>query len=88
MLAAIGGATLVLAGAVCCYLGSPNQKWRKTRVRRLDWVGGAAIVLGLALLLFWAGPATAVFIAMTLAMLIWTMAPVAAAWVRRPRGKA
>jgi membrane protein implicated in regulation of membrane protease activity len=79
---------LVLTGAICCYLASPNQRWLKAPVRRLAWVGGAAILMALALLLQWAGPATAIFIVVTLAMLILTVAPVVIAWVRRPKGRA
>lgn len=84
------GAFLVMAGAVNLYLASPNQRLTRTPVRRRSagWAGAAAMIAGVTLLLKWAGPATAIFIALTVAMLIWSFVPVAAAWARRPGERA
>ena len=83
------GAIAVLAGGGLVYLTSANcQLLRRHRMPGLlMWFGLATIALGQALLLTWAGPATAVFIAVTLLMLVWTCLPLAAAWaaVRRDR---
>jgi uncharacterized membrane protein len=87
MIAAWIGAALVLAGAAALYLASPNQRlvFSPLPRRRIGWSGAVAIGAGLALLLQWAGPATAVFTAATLAMLVWSVVPPIAAWARRPK---
>lgn len=89
MIAALG-ASLSLLGGLLLYLASPNQRATARRLPRkpLAWCGTLLFVAGLAFLLGWAGPATAVFIWMTLAMLVWTITPPLAAWVLRPRGDA
>lgn len=75
----------VAVGAGAIYLASPNQQaTRKHMPRRALTAVGAIAVLG-GLLLMRAGPATSVFIAMTLAMGLWTIAPLLIAWWRRPR---
>ncbi|MGK2286511.1 hypothetical protein [Pedomonas sp. V897] len=83
MIAWMGG-LFVCVAALLLYAASPNQKL--TRVRRwvsgLAYLGVAAFAQGLVLLLQWAGPATAVFIALTLAMLVWTVVPLGIAWLR------
>lgn len=46
------------------------------------------LAVALVLMVGWFGPATAVFAWMTFAMLIWSIAPLVAAWLRRSRSKA
>ncbi len=84
------GIAIIVAGALALYAASPQQRLtdRALPRRALAWGGFAALALGLAALLQWAGPATAVFILFTLAPLVWTVVPPVAAWWRRPRGDA
>lgn len=88
MLVAAGDAATLL-GAVLVYLASPNQpllgnaRWRMLS----GWLGTVLLIAGLALLLAGMRPAIAVFTAVTLAMLVWSVAPLAAAWWCRPRGE-
>lgn len=84
------GMILAVAGASLLYLASPNQRAiaRALPGKSLAAGGGVLLVGGLALLLQWAGPATAVFIWLTLAMLVWSVAPPLAAWLRRAGGEA
>lgn len=81
---------LTMAGAFLFYAGSRNQRLfaasRAGGPMRL--AGGAALLAALAILWTWFGPATAVFAWMTLAMLVWSVLPLAVAWWRRPRGNA
>lgn len=82
---------IVVAGAVLLYLASPNQQLTRkaTASRWVRWMGLTGLGAGLAILLQWAGPATAVFILLTAVMLVWTLVPIGAAWLRGPkeRGK-
>lgn len=84
---AIYGMVLSLLGGLILYLASPNQLlWTRALPRRLLALAGAGSTFaGLVLLLRWAGPATAVFIAFTAVMLVWTIVPLAAAWLRGDR---
>ncbi|WP_129791157.1 hypothetical protein [Sphingosinicella sp. CPCC 101087] len=84
------GSLLALAGSILLYLAVPNQKLvaRRPAPRSLAGLGWAALAGALALMLLWAGPATAFFIVATIAMLVLTVLPVAAAWLRRPRARA
>lgn len=83
------GGVLVLAGALALYAAAPNQLLLKRRAGKLAGYAGLAVLLaGLAVLLSWAGPGTAVFIFLTLAMLAWTVVPLAAAWLRSRKGAA
>ncbi len=81
------GMGIVTGASLALYLASPHQLIMKRPLPApvLGWGGLAGLVLGLVLLLQWAGPATAVFIALTLAMLVLTVVPLAAAWLRRPK---
>lgn len=80
------GVALVLLGAFLAYLGSPNQLVRAQPIPgRWAWMGVGAILLGLVLLLQWAGPATTVFMVLTLVMLVWTLVPLTAAWLKGDR---
>ncbi len=87
MILAAMGALLVMLGAGILFLASPHQLLlRKPPARPIALGSGAsAILAGTLLLLGWAGPATAIFIAMTAAMLVWTLLPLAAAWLRQAR---
>lgn len=87
MIAWIGGLLIGLA-SLLLYAASPNQQLTRARRRGagLACLGVAVFALGLVLLLQWAGPATAVFIALTLAMLVWSILPVGIAWVRSVLG--
>lgn len=87
--AAIGMA-IVIGAALALYAASPQQclTTRNLPQTALGWGGLAGLAAGLIVLLQWAGPATAVFIVLTLATLVWTLVPPAAAWLRRPKGDA
>jgi hypothetical protein len=86
----IGAMLLTAAGAFLLYAGSRNQRLfaasRPAGPMRL--AGGAALLASLALMWTWFGRAAAVFAWATLAMLIWSVVPLAVAWWRRPRGNA
>ena len=86
MMAVIGG-MVVLAAATLLYLASPNQQLMERTMPRkaLTWAGSAGLVAGLIFILQWAGAIASAFIVMTLAMLVWTIVPVAAAWRRSAR---
>ncbi len=90
LLLAIGGGMLTLAGTILLYLASPHQRLaaRPPRGRALADAGVCALLGALALLLGVAGTATAVFVWLTLAMALWSIVPLAAAWARRPRENA
>lgn len=77
---------LAVLGAFLLYAGSPNQRL-SARGRRplLLALGAAGLLMALPLLLGWFGPATAVFVWMTVAMLVWSIVPLGVAWWRRPR---
>ena len=82
MIFALFGALAMLLGAGVLYLASPHQcaTSKPLPARALRWAGWVALVAGQALLLTWAGPATALFIGFTLAMTVWSIVPLAAAW--------
>jgi glucose dehydrogenase len=86
MLVAAGDAA-TLMGAMLVYLASRNQPLMGNAKRRklAGWLGAALLAAGLLLLLAGMRPASAVFTAVTLAMLVWSLAPLAAAWWCRPR---
>lgn len=77
MIAAVIGVLAGLVGAALLYLGAPHQRVlvRKGSDRRLLLAGTMAEAISLAAFLMVAGPATAVFIWLTLAMLVWSTAP-------------
>lgn len=90
MIGAIAGGLLVSLSALLLYLAAPHQKWGALpcRPRIMGWAGIATFVAGTGLLLGWAGPATAIFIVLTLVMTIWSVVPLAIAWWRgAPEGK-
>ncbi|WP_232495543.1 hypothetical protein [Novosphingobium kaempferiae] len=78
------GALLVMAGSLGVYLSSPNQSLSQAAFSRraAGWGGGVVMLAGQAVLLGWAGPATAVFIALTAASLVWSIVPLLALWLR------
>lgn len=81
---ALLGSLLVAAASLLAYLASPNRKIARAiaRPRRFGGAAALAAVAGLALLLCTYGPATAVFIAATLAMLLLSLVPLAIAWLQ------
>lgn len=90
MIAPIAGGSLVVVSALLLYLAAPHQQWGRLPFppRVAGWSGLAALGCGLALLLRWAGTATACFIAMTLLMTVWSIVPAALAWRREERKRA
>lgn len=84
------GSAIVMVSALALYAASPQQRltMRKLPRKVLCWGGLLGMVAGLMALLQWAGPATAVFIALTLAPLVWTLVPPIIAWWHRPKGDA
>ncbi len=88
MISGAVGMIVTIAAALALYAASPQQRLTARALPRhlLGWGGLAALLLGLVALLQWAGPATAVFIVLTLAPLVWTVVPPLAAWLRRPKG--
>ncbi len=82
------GAALVMAGAFLLYLASPNQSVTAATLprRALAWGGAAGLSGGQAVLLGWAGPATAVFIALTFASLVWSIVPLVFLWLGTRNG--
>lgn len=83
------GMALTALGALALYAASPNQLLLTARlpVRRLSFAGWTMLAAALIALLQWAGPATSVFIGFTLAMLVWSVVPAVAAWLRGDRKK-
>lgn len=77
------GAILVMAGAFLLYLASPNQTFIAAALprRACRWFAGTVLLAGQAVLLGWAGPATAVFIALTFASLVWSIVPLVFMWL-------
>lgn len=86
---AITGVLLTALGAALLYAGAPHQQVTRTG-RRPAWLicGAAALLAGLPALLVFFGPATAVFVWLTMAMLVWSVLPLAVAWWRGPKDKA
>lgn len=78
------GGLLVAVAALALYAGSPNQRWLAVvpRPAAIRWAGAAMMVAGLIVTGRWAGPATTVFIVMTVAMLVWSIVPLGIAWWR------
>ncbi len=90
MLLAWLGLIATFLGATALYAATPHQKLlaAQTRPRAWAWAGTLAWIAGLVLLLNWAGPATAVFMALTSAMLCWSTLPLLFAWARHRKGDA
>lgn len=84
------GVLLSAVGASALYLASPNQRATARALPRtlLMLAGYALLIAGLIALLQWSGPATAVFIWVTVATLVWTLVPPIAAWLRQPKDDA
>lgn len=83
---AAGDAATVM-GAMLVYLASRNQPLMGNAKRRklAGWIGAILLIAGLVLLLASMRPPNAVFTAITLDMLVWSVAPLAAAWWCRPQ---
>ncbi|MGF7156258.1 hypothetical protein [Novosphingobium gossypii] len=86
--AGIGGGVLVAWAGVALYLATPHQRWGRLPAsgRTMGKTGAGLLVAGMALLLAWAGTATAVFIGVTLLMTVWSIVPIAIAWWRGEKG--
>lgn len=84
MILAITGALAIFAGACLLYLASPNQCLWPSRMpgRLLAWAGATITLAGQVLLWLWTGPATALFVGITMAMTVLTLAPLLAGWLR------
>jgi hypothetical protein len=82
---AIVAVVLGAAGAFALYLASPNQRLLGRPLA--SRAGGGACIVGLlaSLLLFRrvAGPATSVYLLLTVVMLTWSIAPLAVGWWRQ-----
>lgn len=72
------------AGASLLYLASPNQRLRAHRLtgRWPQMLGWGLILCALLLLWQFAGSASGIFILFTLLMAIWSLPPLAIAWLR------
>lgn len=70
------------AGAILLYLAAPNQRVTPRTTARKDLLlaGLIAEIVALVAFLVVAGPATAVFIWLTLAMLAWSTLPMLTVW--------
>ncbi|EMD83302.1 hypothetical protein [Pacificimonas flava] len=81
------GCGMVLAACVLIYAAAPHQELAGGEMPRksLGLLGAVLMGAGLLVLLTWAGKATAVFIGLTVAMLIWSLLPLALAWKRARR---
>ncbi len=81
-MAAIVGGVLTLLASFLFYLASPNRKiarhWQQEPMFKI--IGALGLIIGLGCILTWSGTATSVFIALTLIMLILTLAPLGIAW--------
>lgn len=89
MILAITGGVFSILASTLLYLASPNQRWGSLPVspRFAGWAGLALLGAAIVMLLQWAGPATAIFIVMTLAMTVWSVVPIMVAlWRRQPEG--
>jgi len=84
MIGAILGGLSVCLAAMLLYLAAPHQQMGRLPFppRLAGWSGVALLIVGTALLLGWAGAATAIFIVLTLVMTIWSIVPVIIAWRR------
>lgn len=86
---AILGVVLSASGAALLYAGAPHQQVTRSGRRPMLLIGGgAALLVSLPALLAFFGPATAVFVWLTMTMLVWSVLPLAVAWRRGPKAKA
>lgn len=71
------GFLLVLAGCICLYLASPNQRWRKAALPSRAARAASVILLaaGLLMLLQSFQPAAAFFVLITWTMLLLVLLP-------------
>lgn len=79
---------LAAVGASLIYAGSRNQVLipASTMQRKLLFTGIAVLIISLVIMLQWFGPAAAIFIWLTVAMLMWSIVPIAAVWWRSKKG--
>lgn len=77
------------AGALLVYGAFPNQQLRPGLPPRVAAASGAAALLAaLVMALRASGPAASVFMVLTDAMLVWSIAPLLLAWWKRPARRA
>lgn len=82
----LAGALLTLAGAILLYRSAvPRGRKAASPHPALRWGGWLLLAGGIFLLLSHYGPATAVFVLLLLLMLLWSLVPLAVAWLS-PRG--
>lgn len=83
MILALLASTLLLAGALLAYAATKHQALFANRAPpRVGLLGGALVLIALVAFECVAGPATAVFIWLTGLMLVWSLAPMLARWIR------
>lgn len=84
MILTVTGTLAIFAGGLLLYLASPNQcLWTgSVPARIVAWAGAAITLAGQVLLWLWTGPATALFVGVTVAMTVLTLAPLLAGWLR------
>lgn len=80
---AIMATILLLAGALTLYATTKHQALLASAApRRVGRIGGLLVASALVGFLNIAGPATAVFIWITGLMLVWSLVPILAKWLR------
>ncbi|MBW4329265.1 hypothetical protein KY084_00035 [Stakelama sp. CBK3Z-3] len=81
------GVALTAFAAMLLYFASPHQRLVPPhgQARIFAALGVTGLIAALAILLGWAGRASAVFMLFTIAMLVWTIVPLFAAWWRRTK---
>ena len=88
MLLTLVATVLLLIGCLAVYAATKHQALlAKPAPPPVGMVGGGLILSALAAFLCVAGPATAVFIWMTATMLVWSLVPIAAKWIRWKTGE-
>jgi len=80
-------AVLLALGSMLLYLASANQRLFPIVLpaRMLGWTGLLLLAFSLVLLLQYSGSGSAVFILMTGVMFMWTVPPMAIAYLKRKR---
>ncbi|WP_428820627.1 hypothetical protein [Microbulbifer sp. MCCC 1A16149] len=80
----ISAAALLVLGSILLYLASANQRLFSTvpSARTLVFTGLLLLVFALVLLLQYSGTGSAVFILVTGVMFMWTVPPMAIAYLR------
>ncbi|GEM_PF-1734992 len=83
MILALLAVALLIAGALLLYASTRHQALlAKPASRRAGLMGGGLVLGALVTFEGVAGPATAVFIWLTGLMLLWSLIPILAKWIR------